>query len=123
MCGVAGLWDRSGVGNHDALRSAASRMANALRHRGPDDYGSWEDADAGVALSHRRLSVVDLSPLGHQPMMSASGRYVIVYNGEIYNFRSLRGELESHGHAFRGRSDTEVMLAAIGQWGVRDALR
>ncbi|PYT03369.1 MAG: asparagine synthase (glutamine-hydrolyzing), partial [Acidobacteria bacterium] len=122
MCGIAGLWDRSLSGNDDALRSVAFKMANALRHRGPDDYGFWEDADAGVALSHRRLSVVDLSPLGRQPMISASGRYVIVYNGEIYNFRGLRRQLETVGNSFRGHSDTEVMLAAITQWGIREAV-
>jgi asparagine synthase (glutamine-hydrolysing) len=97
-------------------------MAATLHHRGPDDAGTWVDPADGVALGHRRLSVLDLSPLGHQPMHSASGRYVIVFNGEIYNFRALRAELELAGHSFRGRSDTEVMLAAITEWGLQRAL-
>src|SRR5262249_2928564 len=122
MCGVAGLWDRQGSVDHELLRSAAAGMADALRHRGPDDSDLWEDRGAGLVLSHRRLSVVDLSPAGHQPMISASGRYVIVFNGEIYNFRSLRGQLERLGHAFRGHSDTEVILAAVTEWGVHDTL-
>ena len=98
-------------------------MADTLRHRGPDDRGAWADPAAGIALGHRRLSVVDLSPLGHQPMLSACGRYVITFNGEVYNFRLLRAELEEKGHAFRGRSDTEVMLAAVRQWGLESAVR
>src|SRR6266576_1583782 len=122
MCGIAGILDYSGAANGELMRSAALNMATALRHRGPDDSDVWQDPGAGIALSHRRLSVIDLSPMGHQPMVSASGRYVIVYNGEIYNFRALRNELEKHAHAFRGASDTEVILAAITHWGVRDAL-
>ena len=89
----------------------------------PDDGGSWVDAEAGIALAHRRLSILDLSPLGHQPMASADGRYVMAYNGEVYNFAALREELEPLGHAFRGHSDTEVLLAAILQWGVEDTLQ
>lgn len=122
MCGIAGFLSPSRAAAGEDMQSTVLGMATALRHRGPDDSGTWLDPAAGVALGHRRLSIVDLSPLGHQPMRSASGRHVIVYNGEIYNFRSLRTELESRGHAFRGHSDTEVMLAAITQWGVRDAL-
>jgi asparagine synthase (glutamine-hydrolysing) len=98
-------------------------MANAIRHRGPDDVGTWEDAAAGVALGHRRLSILDLSSLGHQPMRSACGRYVTSFNGEIYNFRALREELERRGHSFRGHSDTEVMLAGLSQWGLDSAVR
>lgn len=97
-------------------------MADALIHRGPDAGGRWQDADAGILLLHRRLSIIDLSPLGNQPMVSESGRYVIVFNGEVYNFAELRAELEQLGAHFRGRSDTEVLLSAIERWGVRDAL-
>jgi asparagine synthase (glutamine-hydrolysing) len=95
-------------------------MADALAHRGPDDRGVWVDAAAGVALGHRRLSIIDTSPLGHQPMTSESGRYVLSYNGEVYNFAELRRELQHH--RFRGTSDTEVVLAAFEQWGVAASL-
>ena len=100
----------------------AARAAETLRHRGPDADGTWHDDGAGIAFGHRRLSILDLSPRGHQPMRSAEGRYTIAYNGEIYNFRDLRAELEGNGVAFRGRSDTEVLLAAISHWGVVPAL-
>jgi len=123
MCGIAGFLTPSRDASAENMHAMARSMADALQHRGPDDAGTWVDPSAGVGLGHRRLSVVDLSPLGHQPMQSASRRYVIVYNGEIYNFRSLREELTTLGHAFRSRSDTEVMLAAITQWGLYDALR
>jgi asparagine synthase (glutamine-hydrolysing) len=93
-------------------------MVVTLAHRGPDDSGVWVDSQAGVALGHRRLSIVDLSPAGHQPMSSWSGRYVITFNGEIYNFPELRTQLDDLGHVFRGTSDTEVMLAAMERWGV-----
>jgi len=98
-------------------------MVNTLHHRGPDDSGAWADVAAGIALGHRRLAIVDLSPEGHQPMRSVCGRYVISFNGEIYNFRALRRELEGAGHTFRGHSDTEVMLACISQWGLLSAVK
>ena len=99
-------------------------MAAAIRHRGPDDQGIWIDPAAGIALSHCRLSIVDLSPAGHQPMTSASGRFVIVFNGEIYNHAEVRGEIETEGgpRAWRGHSDTEVLLEAIAMWGVETSL-
>jgi asparagine synthase (glutamine-hydrolysing) len=120
MCGLAGFVDYARTFSTDALREVSGRMSDALVHRGPDDGGVWTDGSAGVALSHRRLSILDLSPLGHQPMTSASGRYVIVYNGEIYNFRDLRAELAEY--PFRSRSDTEAILAAFDRWGVAAAL-
>ena len=100
-------------------------MTSAIAHRGPDDSGYWVDAEAGVALGHRRLSIIDVSPQGHQPMASASGRYVIVYNGEIYNYETIRSELQIAGKApeWRGSSDTEVLLGAFDAWGVEETLR
>ena len=124
MCGLAGFVDSRGGGQQAGLEALASRMAEALRHRGPDDHGVWADPDAGIALGHQRLSILDLSPAGHQPMFSPSGRFVIVYNGEIYNCEQLREELlrERPELLFRGYSDTEVMLAAFEQWGIEPAL-
>lgn len=98
-------------------------MGNSLFHRGPDDGGTWCDAAAGIGLAHRRLSVVDLSPLGHQPMSSHSGRFVIAYNGEVYNFADLRVELEAAGCHFNGHSDTEVILEGCAAWGVEATAR
>lgn len=123
MCGLAGFFDPAAGAAADAQRAVASRMAETLRHRGPDDTGAWVDAEAGIGLGHRRLAIVDLSPAGHQPMLSADGRYCIAYNGEIYNHGGIRRELEGLGHAFRGHSDTEVVLAAVVAWGVEAALK
>lgn len=120
MCGIVGFVSQSALDLSTLVRA----MAGTVRHRGPDDEGSWIDAECGLALGHRRLSIIDLSPSGHQPMHSASGRYVIVYNGEIYNHKSLRATLEAHGCAppWRGHSDTEVLLAAIEHWGIEQSL-
>ncbi|MBS1808854.1 MAG: asparagine synthase (glutamine-hydrolyzing) [Acidobacteria bacterium] len=123
MCGIAGFFNRSQSTKQDDYALIAERMATALIHRGPDDSGIWLDTAQGIGLSQRRLSIVDLSPEGHQPMFSADGRYVVVFNGEIYNFRELRAELESLGHRFRGHSDTEVLLAAVCEWGLEAALK
>src|ERR1700687_3911189 len=123
MCGFCGFIQIDRVIEPAAMTTVVERMADTLRHRGPDDGGSWIDANAGIALGHRRLSIIDLSPEGHQPMTSPSGRYVIAYHGEIYNFRELRLELDRSGFAWRGHSDTEVMLAAIEAWGLDAALR
>jgi asparagine synthase (glutamine-hydrolysing) len=124
MCGLAGFVVGRGRGQQPALEVLASQMADALQHRGPDDKGVWADPEAGIALGHRRLSILDLSPAGHQPMFSPSGRFVIVYNGEIYNCEQLRHELLSERPElhFHGRSDTEVMLAAFEHWGINAAL-
>ena len=121
MCGIAGFLSPAGLDGQFAT-TIVERMATALQHRGPDDAGVWIDADAGIVFGHQRLSILDLSPRGHQPMRSGDGRYVTTFNGEIYNFRALRAELEGVGHKFRGGSDTEVLLAAVRQWGVRDAV-
>jgi asparagine synthase (glutamine-hydrolysing) len=124
MCGIAGFgW--SGNGAPGDAAGIARRMADRVHHRGPDDADVWVDPAGGIALGHRRLSIVDLSPHGRQPMRSACGRFAIVYNGEIYNHRALRDELERAGAAsrWRGHSDTEVMLAAVARWGVREAVR
>jgi len=110
----------------DDPHSTARRMAAALAHRGPDAEGTWVDEYAGIALTHRRLSIIDLSPLGSQPMVSPGGRFVIVFNGEVYNYAALRKELEAGANpvvTFRGHSDTEVMLAAIEAWGLEAAVR
>ncbi len=125
MCGITGFVDLTGRMGNDELRATANRMADALSHRGPDDLGAWADAEAGIALGHRRLSIIDLSPEGHQPMFSACDRYVIGFNGEVYNFLSIREELENLGAApkWRGHSDTEVLLAAISHWGLEEALK
>ncbi len=113
MCGIAGFFDPKG----DTLKNGKEildKMTDTLIHRGPDDRGIWIDKDMGMGLGHRRLAILDLSPGGHQPMYSASGRYVIIFNGEIYNFMTLRRELEQESfYTWRGNSDTEVMLAAI----------
>ncbi|MGH9661267.1 MAG: asparagine synthase (glutamine-hydrolyzing) [Bryobacteraceae bacterium] len=122
MCGIAGFWETPRTMAADALERTARAMADSMPHRGPDDWGVWSDAPAGIALSQRRLSIVDLSPEGHQPMLSRCGRYAIVFNGEIYNHRALRRRLEGSGAAFRGHSDTEVMLAAIAEWGLERSL-
>jgi asparagine synthase (glutamine-hydrolysing) len=123
MCGLTGFV-ASATASED-LVSIVRRMHAALAHRGPDDAGEWVDADSGAALGFRRLAIIDLSPAGHQPMLSASSRYVATLNGEIYNFEELRRELRAAGLAppFRGHSDTEVMLAAFDAWGIDAAVR
>jgi asparagine synthase (glutamine-hydrolysing) len=122
MCGIAGFLNRSSGFDDGGLSRLVTAMSNTLRHRGPDADGVWTDAEQGVALGHRRLSILDLSQAGAQPMRSASGRYVVTYNGEIYNFKTLQAELAAAGYAFRGHSDTEVLLAAVDHWGVRPML-
>jgi len=117
MCGLTGFWQPEG-GFEPEMRALVRRMADTLVHRGPDDDGVWVEARDGVAFGFRRLAVIDVTPTGHQPMVSANGRYVIVFNGEIYNHRELRAELLRHGIEFRGASDTEVILESLSFWGV-----
>ena len=120
MCGIVGYWDRRG-----ADESVVGRMAMQIQHRGPDDAGTWLSEEGSLALAHRRLSIIDLTPAGHQPMISPCGRFTLVYNGEIYNHQDLRAELENEGGHFdwRGHSDTETLLAALRHWGVEGALQ
>ena len=123
MCGIAGLIDlkRQLDGNELALQ--AKHMAASIRHRGPDTGGQWTDSQSGLALSFRRLAIIDLTQTGHQPMLSGNKRYAIVFNGEIYNFQELRAELVEQGVAFNGTSDTEVMLEGFGRWGVEETVK
>jgi asparagine synthase (glutamine-hydrolysing) len=121
MCGIAGI-----LASGQVAKEALFRMTRPLAHRGPDDFGWWIDSGAGIGLGHRRLSIVDLSPAGHQPMLSADGRFVLTYNGEIYNFEEIRREIETRSAVpdggWRGHSDTEVLLQAIVSWGLSGAL-
>ena len=121
MCGIAGFITAGSFFSPRKLERCLSRMSDTIYHRGPDDGGLWSDAEAGVWLGHRRLSIVDLSPAGHQPMQSASGRYTIAFNGEIYNHQSLRVAMENAGQApsWRGRSDTETLLHGFDLWGIQ----
>src|SRR5579864_4042900 len=118
MCGIAGLIDPSLVGDRRALESRASAMTDAIAYRGPDGSGVWSDPEAGAALSHRRLAIIDLTPTGAQPMVSADGRWVITYNGEIYNAAAIARTPELSGFAFRGTSDTEIVLESVAQRGL-----
>jgi asparagine synthase (glutamine-hydrolysing) len=121
MCGFTGFITS---GRLDAAESVLARMAEAIAHRGPDDSGVWWDELAGVGLAHQRLSIVDLSPAGHQPMFSASGRFVIAFNGEIYNHLDLRKALKTVGaHVWRGHSDTETLLAGFEAWGIEATVK
>jgi asparagine synthase (glutamine-hydrolysing) len=122
MCGITGFLTTNGSST-ERLAATAALMADQIAHRGPDDSGVWTDAQTGVAFAFRRLSILDLSSAGHQPMISASGRYVIVFNGEIYNFEEIRRVLEPLGRHFRGHSDTEVMLSAFEEWGLETAVK
>ncbi|MFL5404170.1 MAG: asparagine synthase (glutamine-hydrolyzing) [Gemmatimonadales bacterium] len=124
MCGIVGFLGTAGVGE-GALTGLVENMSTCLAHRGPDDAGAWVDDRVGLGLGHRRLSILDLSPAGHQPMVSHCGRYVITFNGETYNYLDLRRDLEASGAVttWRGTSDTEVILAAIACWGLGATLK
>lgn len=119
MCGITGLWDRTGTGD----ASAVIAMRDALSHRGPDDAGVETWPEHGVGLGHTRLAILDLSPMGHQPMYSHDSSLCITYNGEVYNFKEIRRELEQLGYKFRSESDTEVLLQAYQEWGEASACR
>jgi asparagine synthase (glutamine-hydrolysing) len=123
MCGIAGIWDRRQKSTPAAVAAVAEAMTETLRHRGPDAGAIFADAGAWLALGHRRLSIIDLSPAGAQPMMSSCGRFVISYNGEIYNTAELRRELDAAGRRFRGHSDTEVIVEGAAVWGVEPTIR
>src|SRR2546423_1805106 len=113
MCGILGAFHSEGrLPDGDLF----ARCVNTLRRRGPDDGGLWSDGQ--IRLGHRRLAVVDITPAGHQPMVSVDGRYVIIFNGEIYNHEALRQQLSPHGGSWRSRSDTETLLEAFRTWGV-----
>ncbi len=122
MCGLAGLFRKGGARAED-LEALTRAMTGTIRHRGPDDDGVFVAPEAGVALGFRRLAIIDLSPAGHQPMASASGRFTLVFNGEVFNHNALREELLALGHRFRGHSDTEVILAGFESWGIATAVR
>ncbi len=122
MCGICGFLDTSLSLHKDALEDLSLRMAAAMAHRGPDEGTSWSDPSNGVVLGHRRLAVIDLTPTGRQPMTSRCGNYTIVMNGEIYNYREIRRNLEREGTTFRGTSDTEVVLEGIALWGLEKTL-
>ncbi|MGH7030497.1 MAG: asparagine synthetase B family protein, partial [Stellaceae bacterium] len=117
MCGIAGFVTFGTPAPRAEIKARLWRMIATLRHRGPDDEGVWTDGEAGLA--HSRLSIIDVSPAGHQPMAGADGSVWITYNGEIYNFAEIRGELEARGYPFHSRSDTEVIVNGWHAWGPR----
>ncbi len=123
MCGIAGIF--GGEFSPCGLENVLRRMGDVIAHRGPDDSGTWVDSESHVGLVHRRLSILDLSPTGHQPMVSASGRFVIVFNGEIYNHLKMRSSIEqaSSQNEWRGYSDTETLLAGFDTWGIEETLQ
>ena len=123
MCGIAGFITAHSAPGQDLLADV-TRMTQTLRHRGPDGHGAWADPECGIALGHRRLAVVELSDAGAQPMVSACGRFVMIFNGEIYNAEELRPSLDAERRtAWRGHADTEVLLEAFAHWGIERSLR
>ena len=123
MCGFTGLFALKSTASRSELHVLGQKMANTITHRGPDSGNLWQDPDRPLVLAHRRLSIIDLTKDGEQPMASASDRYVIIFNGEFYNFQDIRRDLEVKGAKFKGRSDTEVFLAAVEHWGLNQALQ
>lgn len=122
MCGFTGFWNSSSHPSLEQIEQIIKKMSKTLVHRGPDDNGTWLDIPQGIALAHRRLAILDLSLEAHQPMISHDKRYVIVFNGEIYNYLALKQELKEWGYNFKSTSDTEVMLAAFSRWGIEESL-
>jgi asparagine synthase (glutamine-hydrolysing) len=123
MCGLTGFLNRGCDQTAAQMQAVVIRMAQTLHHRGPDDIGDWCDPSEGIALGHKRLSIVDLSPAGHQPMRSQCGRFVIAYNGEVYNHDELRRQLAAMGRHFRGHSDTEVLVEGFAEWGIEATIQ
>ncbi len=123
MCGIAGIYTFGRRYEADELRRRVEAMDATLRHRGPDGTAVWTDAEAGIGLGHTRLAIRELSALGDQPMVSSCGRFVIVYNGEVYSNGELAADLEARGRRMRGHSDTEAMLEACAEWGVEASVR
>lgn len=122
MCGIAGIFDPSLSSSADYLAAQSHKMGNSLFHRGPDGGDIWFSESAGIALAHRRLAIIDLSQTGHQPMTSGCGRFVISYNGEVYNHEDLKQELKDRGYQFKGHSDTEVIVAGFSHWGIKQTI-
>lgn len=122
MCGLTGFWDFSHKFNEEQLNAITIKMADQIWHRGPDGYGTWVNGNQGLAMAHRRLAIIDLTDAGKQPMHSGSGRFIITYNGEVYNAPKIQNELSKLGHKFIGHSDTEIILAAFEEWGIHTAL-
>lgn len=124
MCGIAGFWDTRQRSSTEQLQTVVTQMRDTLVHRGPDGAGSWVDANIGIAFGHRRLAILDLTASGQQPMLSNSKRYVITFNGEIYNHQEIKQQLAAAGHTpiWRGHSDTEIILVAFEVWGIQPAL-
>lgn len=122
MCGLTGFWDFSHKFNEEQLTAIAIKMADQIRTRGPDGYGTWVSGNQGLAMAHRRLAIIDLTDAGKQPMHSSSGRFIIIYNGEVYNAAKIQDELIKLGYKFIGHSDTEIILAAFEEWGIHAAL-
>ena len=130
MCGISGFWQLNNDFSEENFNSIVSKMSNSLSHRGPNDTGSWIDINSGVAFGHKRLSIVDLTAAGHQPMISSDGRYVITFNGEIYNHILLRNELKNYIFQNKlndvnwvGHSDTETLLACFSILGIEKTLK
>ena len=123
MCGFAGFLELAPTRSLDATLRLINEMSNRLTHRGPDNHGHWVNESGTVALGHRRLSILDTSQHGHQPMTSPCGRFVLAYNGEVYNHLELRRELLNGGANFRGQSDTETIVTAFSRWGIAETVK